>query len=123
MAKLLTEPRLPKEITAPKKRIRKKKDPSVPSDIKYTVINEGSKADVNVLLDLFKEDPLKARVKFFNTKRKYSFERTVLFEKGKKDFEFLKLVLVYLLVIKYTVVRKSYIVYLTRMESFGILIR
>lgn len=86
MTKLLKEPRVIKEIMAPKKRVRrvKKKDNKV--EFKYRLLKETNNPKVEELFNIYRKDKYKARVKFFNSnKDSYSFNRLVLFEKGK-DF-------------------------------------
>ena len=89
MSKLLTEPRIIKEIkdVSPKKRVKKKSsDEKV--GVKYTVFFEGAKTDVDELFRVYREDPFKARVKFFNKGKGYfSFCRVVLFEFENGEFE------------------------------------
>src|ERR1035437_2500583 len=87
MAKLLTEPRLPKEITAPKKKIRRKKASSEDPKVKYTIIKEGSSPSVDELFKIYKANPFNARVKYFNSGQKYTYDRACIFEKGPVDFE------------------------------------
>lgn len=85
MSKLLTEPRVPK-ITEIKKRVpRKKKSPD--TKVKYTLLRETDKTQVKELIRIYKEDPLKARVKAYNAKTAYSFDRLVLFEYSNDEFE------------------------------------
>lgn len=87
MTKLLTEPRIPKEASGkPVKKRLVKKDKS--TEVKYTLLKERKNRDVDDLFRIYKEDPLKARVKFFNKGKEYfKFTRLVLFEFGDKDFE------------------------------------
>lgn len=87
MTKLLTESRIPKEASSkPLKKRLVKKDKT--TDVKYTLIKESDKKNVNDLFRIYKEDPFKARVKFYNKGKGYfHFERSVLFEFGEKDFE------------------------------------
>jgi hypothetical protein len=87
MTKLLTEPRILKEASSkPKKKRLVKKDK--PTDVKYSILREGGKRDVDELFRIYKEDPFKARVKFYNKGKGYfNFIRLVLFEFGEKDFE------------------------------------
>jgi hypothetical protein len=87
MTKLLTEPRIPKEASEkPKKKRLVKKDK--PTDVKFTILKEGPKRDVDELFRIYKDDPFKARVKFYNKGKGYfNFTRLVLFEFGEKDFE------------------------------------
>lgn len=88
MSKLMTEVRGNNEIVVPKpkKRVKKAK---VEGEEKpnYILIKEGNKDRVNELFKIYKESPFKARVKYFNDNRKVNFERLVIFEKGKNDFE------------------------------------
>jgi len=94
MSKLLSEPRVIKEIkdVLPKKRIKKRSDEEK-IGIKYEVIYEGIKKDVDELFRVYKEDSFKARVKFFNKGRGYfSFSRVVLFETENGDFEVSKFI-------------------------------
>jgi len=91
MAKLLTEPRIPKAITVPKPRKKRiKRSPEEPK-VKYTLLKESDKKHLLRFIDLYKENPLHARVKFFadnNTGLSdYSFNRLVIFEFGDTDFE------------------------------------
>ena len=92
MSKLLSEPRVIKEIkdVSPKKRVKKKSaDEKV--NVKYTVFFEGGKTDVDELFRVYSEDPFKARVKFFNKGRGFfGFCRLVLFEFDNGDFEICK---------------------------------
>jgi hypothetical protein len=89
--KLFDEPRVDKEIKVPKKVTRKKKvvDDTVDKPkIKYTLLREGSKSHVNAFIELYKQDKLKARVKYFNgNNTAFSFSRLVLFEHENGDFE------------------------------------
>jgi len=88
MSKLLTEPRLIKGITEKpkKKRYKKTKEGEKP---KYSVIYEDKKKNVEDLIRIYKENPLKARVKFYNNgSTHFQFSRTVLFEFENGDFEF-----------------------------------
>lgn len=88
MTKLLTEPRVIKEISdvKSKKKVFKKTDRKC---VNYTLIREGDKTTINELIRVYKEDPFKARVKFFNSSRgTYVFNRLVLFEFDNGDFEF-----------------------------------
>lgn len=87
MTKLLTEPRVIKKITdvKSKKKVFKKTDREC---VNYKLLYESDKAKVNELIRIYKEDPFKARVKFFNDfKNMYSFNRVVLFEFSNGDFE------------------------------------
>ena len=87
MSKLLTEPRVPKEITTPKNPTRKKKVLEEDrSEVKYTLLHESDKKDVDELFRVYKESPFNARVKFFNDKKQICFTRKVIFERGN-DFE------------------------------------
>lgn len=87
MSKLLTEPRVPNEITTPKNKVRKKKvSEEDRPEVKYTLLYEGKKDAVNELFRIYKENPFNARVKFFNDKNRISFTRQVIFERGN-DFE------------------------------------
>lgn len=92
MSKLLTEPRIPKAITERKPRKKKTKpDPDSKVEVKFTVIRESEKTQVNELYRVYKENPHHARVKFFNdTRGTYYFERSVLFEFPNGDFEICK---------------------------------
>ncbi len=91
MSKLLTEPRMIKDLSDTKKKVYKKTEQE-PREITYKVMGESSKAQVDELFRIYKESPLNARVKSKNSKSRgdggYSFHRLVLFEKGDKDFEF-----------------------------------
>lgn len=90
MSKLLTEPRIPKNLTQPIKKAKKfKPEPKeATEEVKYTLLNESNKTDVNELFRVYKEDPFKARVKYYNKgKGSFSFTRLVLFEFNKNDFE------------------------------------
>lgn len=85
MSKLISGPKVPKDIVVPikKKRVRK---PLYDGVISYTLINETNKDKVNALFELYKKDSYKARVKYFSNKSDYSNSRTVIFHKGN-DFE------------------------------------
>lgn len=88
--KLLENPRVIKDITLPKKfvKTRKKKgDVEEKPLIKYTLLREGNKDNVNKFIELYKQDKFKARVKYFNGNNTYTFSRLVLFEKNNGDFE------------------------------------
>lgn len=90
MTKLLAEPRVIKEIkdVLVKKRVKKKSESEKSVCTGYTVLFEGSNDEVNELFRVYKEDPFKARVKFFNKGRSYfNFRRLVLFEFENGDFE------------------------------------
>jgi hypothetical protein len=87
MSKLLTEIRGNIEITDPKKKKRVKKNPSEVVEVRYTLLREGNKSKVEELFRIYKDNPYKARVKFFNAREKVWFDRLVIFEKGIKDFE------------------------------------
>lgn len=87
MCKLLTEPRLPKDICGPKKKTRRKKGEPSEIQIKYTTIREGTNSTIDELFRLYKVSPYNARVKFFNTKAQIHADRVCIFEKGEKDFE------------------------------------
>jgi hypothetical protein len=90
MSKLLTIPRIPKNITEPVKKAKrfKKEVKETEEKVKYTLLNESEKRDVNELIRVYKEDPFKARVKFYNKGRgNFSFTRLVLFEFNKDEFE------------------------------------
>jgi len=84
--KLLTEPRLIKKITEPKKRVYKKKivDGEKP---KYTILGQQENDKIRKLLDLYNIDPFKARVVYFNDNTGYSFSRVVLFEYSDGSFQ------------------------------------
>ena len=88
MTKLLSEPRVPKPIE-PKKRVKKVKvEKSLDSEpVKYTLIKESDKTKVNELFRIYKDDPYKARVKYFKSHDSYTFDRLVLFEFDKEHFE------------------------------------
>lgn len=88
MSKLLTECRPIKEVMdKPKKKKFVKSEGGVSP--KYTLINEAAKKDVEELIRIYKESPLKARVKFYNKGKGYfNFNRLVLFEFENGDFEF-----------------------------------
>ena len=85
MSKLLTEPIVPKDIVIPKK--FKKTRKAEGREVNYKLISETGKTKVNELLEVYKEDKFKARVKYFNNPNIYTFERTVLFTFGPEDFE------------------------------------
>lgn len=88
--KLLEEPRIQKEITQPKKKYRRVKKEKVEGEpkVKATILKEGTLDGINAFIKLYKKDPYKARVKFFNGNRSaYQFSRLVLFEYDKGDFE------------------------------------
>lgn len=88
--KLLEGPRIQKEITEPKKKVRRVKKEKVEGEpkVKATVLKEGALGKINAFIKLYKKDPYKARVKFFNGNRTaYQFSRLVLFEYDKGDFE------------------------------------
>jgi len=87
MSKLLTEPRIPKEITAPKKKTRRKKASSEDFEVKHTIIKEGKSISVDELFKIYKANPFNARVKYFNSGHKYTYDRSCIFEKGPVDFE------------------------------------
>jgi hypothetical protein len=90
MSKLLIEPRIPKNITEPVKKTKRfKKNTTNPNnEVRYTLIKESDKKDVNELFRVYKEDPFKARVKFHNKGKNYfTFTRLVLFEFNKDEFE------------------------------------
>lgn len=90
MTKLLTEPRVIKEINGVKlnKRVKKKADGEKSVCTGYRVLFEGINDEVNELFRVYKEDPFKARVKFFNKGRSYfNIRRLVLFEFENGDFE------------------------------------
>lgn len=91
MTKLLTEPRIIKKINdiKPKKRVKKTHEKG--AGVKYTVFREWETNEVKELIRVYKEDPFKARVKFFNKGRGYfGFARIVLFEFDNGDFEICK---------------------------------
>lgn len=88
--KLLSEPRQLKKITEPKKKFKRVKKEKVEGDNppKYTLLREGAYDKIKSFIELYKKDPYKARVKFFNGKRdQYRFSRLVLFEWDNGDFE------------------------------------
>jgi len=88
MSKLLTESRPIKEVMdkPKKKKFVKREDVVSP---KYTLINESYKYNVEELIRVYKENPLKARVKFYNKGAShFKFTRFVLFEFENGDFEF-----------------------------------
>lgn len=87
MCKLLTEPRVIKEISEPKKKTRVKKNPSEGVEVKYTIISFYNSPKVEELFKIYKADPYKARVKYLNGGSTYTSERSCIFEKGPKDFE------------------------------------
>jgi len=80
MAKLLTEPRIPKAITVPKPRKKRiKRSPEEPK-VKYTLLKESDKKHLLRFIDLYKENPLHARVKFFaDNNNGLSWEFTIQF--------------------------------------------
>lgn len=89
MSKLLTEPRLPKDIVAPKRFRKKTKKAIEGSDepkITHKILKQEPNGKVQQLFDLYKEDKFKARVKYFNDPHGYAFTRLVYFQKGDKDF-------------------------------------
>jgi hypothetical protein len=90
MSKLLTEPRITKQVGPKKttKRIKKKAEDSPKA--KFTIINEGENTKVTKLFKLYKEDPYKARVKYFNSPAGHVQHRTVLFEYDQNNFEICK---------------------------------
>lgn len=91
MSKLLTEPRIPKAISEPKPRRKKLPKSDVPVEVKFKLLKESSKKKVDELFRIYKESPLHARVKYFNTgKGNFQFDRLVVFEFGEKDFEITK---------------------------------
>lgn len=88
--KLLTQPRIPKDITHPVKKAKrfKKKAIDPTEEVKYTLIKESDKKEVNELFRVYKEDPFKARVKYHNKgKGNFHFTRLVLFEFNNDEFE------------------------------------
>jgi hypothetical protein len=89
MTKLLTEPRIIKKIDDVKTKKRKKAEyTSERVCIKHTILYESDKDSVNELIRVYKEDPFKARVKFFNSgTHSCSFDRLVLFEFDNGDFQ------------------------------------
>jgi hypothetical protein len=90
MSKLLTTPRIPKNITQPVKKVKrfKKEVKETDEKVKYTLIKESDKKEVNELFRVYKEDPFKARVKYHNKgKGNFVFTRLVLFEFNKDEFE------------------------------------
>lgn len=88
MCKLISAPRVPKELSVPKKpRIKKKKTISEDTKVTYKVLREGSSSTVNQLFELYKLDRYKARVKYMSNPRGYSYTRLVIFEYGDKEFE------------------------------------
>jgi hypothetical protein len=90
MSKLLTISRIPKNIAEPVKKAKrfKKEVKETEEKVKYMLLNENEKRDVNELIRVYKEDPFKARVKFYNKGRgNFSFSRLVLFEFNKDEFE------------------------------------
>jgi hypothetical protein len=87
--KLFDTIRIEEKIDGPKKRYRKPKvsDEDKPK-VKYTLLREGDKSKVDEFIALYKNDPYKARVKFFNGKRNaYCFSRLVMFEYENGDFQ------------------------------------
>lgn len=87
--KLFDTIRIEEKIDGPKKRYRKPKvsDEDKPK-VKYTLLREGNKRKVDEFIALYKSDPYKARVKFFNGQRNaYSFSRLVMFEYENGDFQ------------------------------------
>jgi len=91
MSKLLTQPRIPKNIAEPVKKAKRfKKVPKEPTEekVKYTLLKESNKQEVNELFRIYKEDPFKARVKFYNKgKGHFHFTRLALFEFNDTEFE------------------------------------
>lgn len=87
--KLLNEVRIDNKLVEPKKRYKRvKRDDVDKPKVKYTLLREGNKDEVNEFIELYKEDAYKARVKFFNGKKdKYTFSRLVLFEYENGDFQ------------------------------------
>ena len=87
MSKLLTECRPIKEVMdKPKKKKFVKREDGVSP--KYTLIAESNKEEVEGLIRVYKENPLNARVKFYNKGAGYfNFNRLVLFEFDNGDFE------------------------------------
>ena len=61
--KLLEGPRIQKEITEPKKKVRRVKKEKVEGEpkVKATVLREGALEKINAFIKLYKEDPYKAR--------------------------------------------------------------
>ena len=90
MSKLLTEPRVPKSLEVPKKKVRRIKKVKQEGDpiIKCTILYESNKDKVEELLRLYNKDSHKARVKFFSgIKEEYSFTRIILFEHSNGEFQ------------------------------------
>lgn len=92
MSKLLNEPRLVKDILVPKvkKRLPKKVKSDEPKSVKFTVIYESQKTKINELVILYRQDPFKARVKYFSekdTQGGFGFDRVVLFEYPDGNFQ------------------------------------
>ena len=88
--KLFEEIRIDEKLAEPKKKYKRvKKDDDVDKPkVKYTLLREGNKDKVGEFIELYKEDPYKARVKFFNgNKNAYTFSRLVLFEYENGDFQ------------------------------------
>lgn len=91
MSKLLTAPRIPKEITAPiKKRYVKKVSEEPKADVKYTLLSEDDTGKVDALFELYKKDRFKARVKYFSNATDFKYNRLVIFERGN-DFEIVEM--------------------------------
>ena len=87
MSKLLREPRPLKEIIVPKKRVKRiKRVDTTDLPIECTVIRESNRSKVDELFRMYKEDPFKARVKYFNSDKQYWFTRLVIFTHGPEDF-------------------------------------
>lgn len=55
--------------------------------VDFHLIQESKSSDIDKLFDVYRKDPRKARVLYFNDKNKYTQFRLVLFKKGNKDFE------------------------------------
>ena len=87
MSKLLTEPRITKQVGPKKttKHIKKKAEDSPKA--KFTIIKEHKNNKIDELFKVYKKDPYKARVKFFNSPSDYDKLRLVLFEHNENDFE------------------------------------
>lgn len=53
----------------------------------WHLIQENKSRDIDKLFDVYKKDPKKARVLFFNDRSKYTSTRVVLFKRENEDFE------------------------------------
>jgi len=86
MSKNLTEVKSQDEIVVPKKKRFVRTRKAGAEKMKFTLIMESDKKAVDELVRIYKEDPLVARVKFFNNGGP-TFSRLVLFEQKNGDFE------------------------------------